>query len=110
MSTVVTVDFRPARTRAEELLGHLRAAGRTGLTGREMGRYMPRASWQSALRDLEQRPGLLLTVERRPKRGRKRAWVRAVLNGEFEPTTAHEPTADDAAPVQASLFDEDCAA
>lgn len=110
MSNVVNVDFRPARTRAEELLGHLRAAGpRKGLTGREMGRYMPRASWQSALRDLEQRPGLLLTVERRPKRGCKPAWVRAVLKGEFEPTPTQEqqPTPE---PAQASLFDEDCAA
>lgn len=113
MSVVVKVDFRPANSRAEELLGYLRAAGpRKGLTSREMNRYMPRASWQSALRQLEDPekwPGLILKVERRPKRRRKPAWTRAVLKGEFAPTV-EEPSAPEPEPAQTSLFDEDRAA
>lgn len=108
MSVVVDVDFRPGRTRAEELLVYLRIAGRSGLTSREMDGYMPRGSWQGALRDLENAekwPGLILDVERRPRRPRRRAWVRVVLKGEFTPSTAAAPEPD-LEPAQPTLFDD----
>lgn len=110
MSVVVEVDFRPADSLADELLAYLRVADRKGLTGREMSRYMTRAQWMRALRELEQRPGLLLNVDRRkPKRRGGRIWVRAVFRGEFTPgELAVEPEPE--TPAQPTLFDQDRAA
>lgn len=108
--------FRPASSRAEELLVYLRVAGKSGLTGAEMDRYMPRSSWRAALERLENTPGVLLTVERRPARPprQRRAWVRAVLVGEFTPgeitPDAPEDVPDPVEPQQPTLFDSERAA